>query len=118
MLVYGREREKHEKRLDALLKRLSDLGLTVNVQKCIIGQSKVEFFGLVFSSDGISLAFDKTKALKEAKPPTTPGEVSSLLGLSQYCSRFIKNHAIIVDPLRKLTRSKTKWKWDEEENNA
>ena len=45
-------------------------------------------------------------------------EVSSLLGLSQYCSRFIKNHAIIVEPLRKLTRAKSDWKWTDEERIA
>ena len=118
MLVYGKTREEHNVRLNALLQRLDELGLTVNIRKCHIGQSSVEFFGLVFSVDGIRLSFDKTKALKEAKPPTTPGEVSSLLGLSTYCSRFIKNHATITDPLRKLTRSKADWKWTEVEKEA
>jgi hypothetical protein len=78
---------------------------------CIIGQPKVEFVVLVVSADGIQLSFDKTKTLKEAKPPTSTGEVRGLLGLSQYCSRFIKNHAIIDESLRKLTRSKSKWDW-------
>ncbi len=94
------------------------MGLTVNVKKCHIGQSSVDFFGLVFSVEGSRLSFDKIKSLKDAKPPTTPGEVSSLLGLSTYCSRFIKNHATITDPLRKLTRSKAEIKWTEEEKQA
>ncbi len=50
---------------------------------------KCWIFGLVFSVDGIRLLFDKTKALKEAKPLTKPSEVSGLLRLSTYCSRFI-----------------------------
>jgi hypothetical protein len=118
MLVYGKTREEHNVRLNALLQRLDELGLTVNVRKCHIGQGSVEFFGLVFSVDGIRLSFDKTKTLKEAKPPTTPGEVSSLLGLSTYFSRFIKNHATISDPLRKLTLSKADWKWTGVEKEA
>ena len=73
--------------------------------------------------------FRKTGALLKKctcffKRPTTPSEVSSLLGLSTYCSRFLKNHATITDPLRKLTRNKkdnrTKidMKWTEEEQRA
>jgi hypothetical protein len=64
------------------------------------------------------LCFDKIKSLKDAKPPTTPGEVSSLLGLSTFCSRLIKNHATITDPLRELTRSKAEMKWTEVEKQA
>jgi hypothetical protein len=93
--------------------------LTVNVDKCLIERNKVEFFGLIFSTDGISLSLDKIKALKDAAPPITTSEVSSLLGLSTYCSRFIKDHATITDPLRMLTRQKkvkgmkTNIKWTE-----
>ena len=49
-----------------LLKRLDELGLIVNVKKCHIGQSSVDFFGLVFSAEGIRLSFDKIKSLKDA----------------------------------------------------
>jgi hypothetical protein len=76
--------------------------LTVNVDKCLIKRNKVEFFGLIFSKDGISPAQDKIKTLKEATPPTTASEVSSLLGLSTYCSGFIRDHATITDPLRMI----------------
>ena len=94
------------------------------MDKCLIKRNKVEFFGLIFSTDGISLSQDKIKALKEATPPTTASEVSSLLGLSTYCSRFIRDHATITDPLRKLTRqkkvkgTKPNIKWTEVEQKA
>ena len=106
------------------MKRLDEKGLTVNVDKCLIKRNKVEFFGFIFSTDGISLSQDKIKALKEATPPTTASEVSSLLGLSTYCSRFIRDHATITDPLRKLTRqkkvkgTKPNIKWTEVEQKA
>ena len=64
------------------------------------------------------------QALKDATSATTQSEVSSLLGLSTYSSRFIKNHTIINDPLRMLTRnkrdknSKATLKWTEVEQKA
>ena len=64
------------------------------------------------------------QALKDATSATTQSEVSSLLGLSTYSSRLIKNHTIINDPLRMLTRnkrdknSKATLKWIEVEQKA
>ena len=123
LLVHGKDDEEHDRRLDALLKRLNDKGLTVNINKCRFKQKSVEFFGLIFSEDGIRLTFDKTQALRDAKTPKSPGEISSLLGLSTYCSRFIKDHATITDPLRQLTRKrsnldKSPMSWGVKEENA
>ena len=118
ILVFGETREQHDERVNKLFDRMDKKGLTVNERKCAIGKAEVEFYGLKFSSEGIGLTEDKTRALREAAPPTSPGEVSSLLGLSTYCDRFIENHADIVDPLRKLTRSKSQWNWGEKEDNA
>ncbi|CAF1082211.1 unnamed protein product [Brachionus calyciflorus] len=118
ILVYGVTKAEHNERLDKLFKRLNEKGLTVNLRKCKLGLEKVEFFGVEFSSQGIRMTEDKTKALKEASVPTSPGEVQSLLGLSTYCSRFIQNHAEITDPLRKLIRGKNEWKWDTDQDKA
>jgi hypothetical protein len=62
ILVHGKDEEEHDKNVDALLKRLDEKRLTVNVDKCLIKRNKVEFFGLIFSKDGISPAQDKIKA--------------------------------------------------------
>ena len=113
ILIYGKDMVEHDERVDAVLRRLRDRGMTVNPEKCVFGKPEVEFYGMVFSADGIQLTDEKVKALKEAKTPSTPGEVSSLIGLATYCSKFIPNLSSIIEPLRKLTRIGEEWKWNE-----
>lgn len=67
---------------------------------------------------GIRLTHDKIKALVEATTPSNASEVHSLLGLSTYASRFVKKHADIVEPLRKLIRKNTRWSWGPSEDEA
>ena len=118
ILIHGIDEEDHDKKVEAFLMKCSKLGLTVNPKKCKIKQKSVEFFGLIFSADGIRLTHDKLQALRDATDPTTPGEVSSLLGLATYCSRFIKNLATVTEPLRRLTRKSAKWEWGEEQQKS
>ncbi|CAF0872863.1 unnamed protein product [Brachionus calyciflorus] len=109
---------EHDILLDKVLNRINESGLTVNPDKCCFGVEELEFFGLKFTRKGVKLTEDKVKALREAKSPRSVGELQSLLGLSTYCSRYIKDHAIIVEPLRKLLKKGTRWRWSKIEENA
>ena len=51
-------------------------------------------------------------------PPQSASEVKSLLGMVQYVSRFIPQHAATTAPLRNLTKTHHAWKWDEEEQKT
>jgi hypothetical protein len=46
-----------------------EIGLTLNDEKCLFNQNKLTFFGLVFSSDGISADPAKVSAIKNAPAP-------------------------------------------------
>ena len=54
----------------------------------------------------------KASALQNAS------DIKSLLGMTQYVSRFISKYATITAPLRFLTRQDTSWKWGQEEQKA
>jgi len=115
--VHGKTIEEHDQRLLALLDRLNEIGLTVNIDKCEFGKTEIDFYGLKFSDKGIALTEHKIKALKEATPPKTASELRSFLGLASYCSRYIPNLATISDKLWKLTRNKVKWNWTADHQN-
>ena len=51
IIIFGSNKEEHE-RLEAVLKRLEDSGLTVNESKCEFGKKRLKFFGLEFSEEG------------------------------------------------------------------
>ena len=76
ILIYGATQEEHDAPLEALFTRLEERGLTLNKQKCEFNRNKMDFFGTVFSANGIPL--DEKKV--HANPPTNISEARSLLG--------------------------------------
>ena len=85
IFVFGKYLSSHDKALRLLLDRLSEKGLTVNPKKCVFYQRSVEFFGYVFSNEGIT----------------------------NYCAGFIPNYATLTAPLRQLAKKYSRWLWTE-----
>jgi hypothetical protein len=71
----------------------------------------LEFFGQIFSKDGVNPDPKRIKALKNASLPTNVSEVRSLLGMANYI--VIPNFATITAPLRDLTKKNAKFVWSE-----
>ena len=114
VIIMGKTREESFKNVDLFFQRLSDVGLTVNPEKCKFDLTEITFFGLKLSSKGVSLNDAKIKALKAFKTPANASELLSFLGLAVYASRWIKDLATLSEPLRQLTRKGTRWLWSEE----
>ncbi|GJX07836.1 putative reverse transcriptase domain-containing protein [Tanacetum coccineum] len=60
----------------------------------------------------------KIEAVKNWKPPKTPTEIRSFLGLAGYYRRFIKNFSKIAKPLTLLTQKDKKFEWGDKQENA
>ena len=118
IIVWGRNREEHDKCLHLVLQRLEESGLTVNIKKCSFGQTSMDFFGLNFSADGIKLKQSKIDALLNAKSPQNQKELKSLNGLVNYCAKFIPDLATLLTPLRSLMKRNTRWVWEDEHETA
>ncbi|CAF1137532.1 unnamed protein product, partial [Brachionus calyciflorus] len=118
IIVFGSTKEEHDRRLEKVLQRLQDNGLTVNEKKCEFGKTSLDFFGLKFSQKGISLDNRKFEAILNAKSPSTAGEVRSLLGLANYCARFIPDFATITEPLRELIKKIVTFNWEKRHEQA
>ena len=89
ILVFGKSQEEHDQALEATFKRLRESGLTLNRNKCVYNQAELAFFGYVFSADGMSPDPSKVQEIINLATPSTVSEVRSLLGMANYCSRFI-----------------------------
>ena len=113
VIIYGVNVQEHDKALHAVLTRFQELNRTLRKDKCQFYMPRTEFFGMVFSAQGMSLDPAKVKAIKQVDPPTTVSDVRSLLGMTNYVSRFIRNYADMVAPLRDLTHKGVEFKWQE-----
>ena len=79
IVVYGKDQGDHDRALDQTLQRLHQSGLTINPQKCEFNKPSIEFFGNIFSKDGIAPAPSKVQALHDAPEPRNPTELRSFL---------------------------------------
>ena len=118
IIVFGKGKDEHDRNFRGVLQRLQDNNLRLNEDKCEFSKSEVSFYGHIFSSSSIKLDSKKVEAIHNASPSQYASDVKSLLGMTQYVSRFIPNYATITAPLRFLTRQDTPWKWEQEEQKA
>ena len=118
ILVFGKSHEEHDQNLRAVFQRLREKGLILNKSKCEYSKDKLEFFGYVFSKDGIAPDPKKVEEVVNLSTPSTASEVRSLLGMTNYCSRFIPDYATKTEPLRKLTHKDQPWCWTTEHDRA
>ena len=118
ILVFGKSHEEHDQNLRAVFQRLREKGLTLNKSKCEYRKDKLEFFGYVFSKDGIAPEPKKVEEVVNLSTPSTASEVRSLLGMTNYCSRFIPDYATKTEPLRKLTHKDQPWSWTTKHDQA
>ena len=118
ILLGGRDKTEHREVLKTVLKRARDHGITFNREKCQFGMEQIEFFGHVFSKDGLKPSPDKVRAVKECGMPENKETVRSFLGMAGYLDNFIENYAGIAAPLYQLTRKETKFTWGKQEKEA
>ena len=118
ILVFGKTQSAHDHALEAVFQRLKERGLTLNKSKCEYSKDKVEFFGYVFSGDGIAPDPKKIEDIINLQTPTSASEVRSLLGMTNYCSRFIPDYATKTEPLRRLTHKDQPWEWTPQHDSA
>lgn len=57
-------------------------------------------------------------AVKEVRRPESASAVCTFLGLVNFCTRFIPDLAITLEPLRKLKRGDFSFHWDKEQDRA
>ena len=95
------------------MKRLEEKGITLNLQKCRFSKHKLEFYGYVFTSEGMKPSENKIKLIKEAARPEDQKAVRSFLGLKRL-KRFIQDCSTKTFPLRQLLKHDSKFAWTTE----
>jgi len=69
VLVHASTQELNDKRLEQVLKRMIEAGVTLNIDKCTFRVPKIKFLGNVLSAGTIEVDPDKVSAV--FKPTST-----------------------------------------------
>ena len=91
-------------KLNKVLTRLEQYGLTLNVEKCHFAQTSVKCLGHIVSKDGVSTDPAKISTVKSWPRPSNVKELKSFLGFAGYYRRFIEHYSQIAKPLNELTQ--------------
>ena len=118
ILVHGKTQQEHDERLRAVLKRLAEVGLTLNQEKCAFSQKQVKFLGQILTAEGIQSDPDKIAAIIGMREPTTIKELRRFLGMTNQLSKFTPHLSEITKPLRDLLSTKNQWTWDHAQKQA
>ena len=118
VIVSGKSQAEHDNSLKKVFARLSKYGLTLNKSKCEFNKNKIEFYGMIFSANGMEPSPDKVKSIQDMDIPKKKEEVRSFLGMVNYSSRFIRNFSTLSEPLRRLTHKGQDFVWGEDQSKA
>ena len=118
VLIHECTPEEHDARLEKVLQRLQDAGLTLNLQKCQFSQSEVKFLGQVVNKDGIYPDPDMVRAIQEVQPPKTVSDIRRFFGMYNHLSKFAPNLAEKTKLLRELLNKHNQWTWEEPQRKA
>ena len=105
LLIFGKDREEHDRHMQAVLQRLSAADLKLNWSKCHLRQNRVKYLGHWLSAGGVMPDDEKLKAIQEMANPKSRSDIRRFLGMATYLGKFIPRLSQITDPLRKLMKN-------------
>ena len=117
ILVYGDSMEQLKTRLEDILQRCQDNGITISKKKIEVGTC-VTFAGFDVSAEGYTPTADRYEAIKNFATPKNLTGARSFHGLTQGFYEFAPELAQISEPITKCLSTKTAFNWgpDQEES--
>ena len=91
LVVYGTNREEHDRRLHNLLQKCQTIGIKLNPEKLEIGLDAITFMGHRITKEGIVVDPAKVRAITDMSAPETIGDLRRFLGMINYVQKFIPN---------------------------
>ena len=89
-------------RLEEILTRFSDKGITVSGQKCEFGLTEIEILGHLINEKEIKFSDKKLRGVNATVLPKTGKMLQSFLGLANYFREHVRNIHEHEKPLRQL----------------
>ena len=112
--VFGKTEQEHDENLVRLMEVAQREGLVFNSSKCVIKAKQVNFFGALYTSNGIKPDPAKVKDIRSMPTPQDKEDLQTFLGMITYLGSFIPNLAERAQPLRDLLKQNVPFVWQED----
>ena len=116
--VHGPTEEEHDANLHNLMLVAREHGLVFNLDKCIIKEELITFFGMLFDTEGVHPDPEKVEAIRAIQVPQDAQELQSFLGIATYMAPFIPNLSALSEPLRNLLKKGSDFHWSPSHSTA
>ena len=89
VLVFSPEEETHLLHLRKLFERFSEYSLTINLQKCKLGVTSIDYIGHHIDSSGITPLSEKLTAIQNFLKPSNMRRLRRFVGMIAFYKKFI-----------------------------
>ena len=93
-------------------------GLVFNVEKCVVKQPSIKFFGWIYNKDCAHLDPSKVTAIHNRLAPEIPSQLQKFLGMVTYLSPFVPSLSSFTAPLHGLLKKDVEFTWNETYQDA
>ncbi len=116
--IHSENWETHLRHLEAVLAKLREVNLKLNLGKCSFAARSIAFLGHVVSNEGTRPDPSKIDVVVHFPVPKIVTDVRSFLGLTRYYRNYVRGYARLAVPLFELTRKEVAFVWDSGCQNA
>jgi hypothetical protein len=111
ILIWGASKGEHDERLQKVLKKCREEGLTINVEKCQWGKQRIQYLGFELSREGIAQTDEMVAKIVGHTTPKTRVQLQSFLGLVNFYRRFVSGFAELAKSLTELLQKGRRFVW-------
>ena len=101
VIIYSPTFDQHVIHLDDILGRLNDANFRLNIEKCHIARTSIDYLGHHIERRNIRPNADNIRSLLETPQPTTAKEAFRFVKATEYYRKFIPRFSTIAQPLYK-----------------
>ena len=106
VLIFGKDIQEHDARLEQVLQQIQAAGATLNQEKCQFRKSSIKFLGHLVDATGIRSDPDKTSAIANMPTPKNISDLRRFMGMINQLGKFSSNLAELTQPLCELISKK------------
>jgi hypothetical protein len=117
-VIWGRNAEEHDARLEKFFDHVRDTGLKLNEKKSRFNTDRVSYVGHVLTSEGLEPSPERIQAIIDMPDPNDKAALQTFLGMVTYLGKFVPNLSKMTAPLRELTEKGVAWSWEERHARA
>jgi len=96
--------ETHKNVLDKICQCLNEFNLGINLSKCVLDQSTVNYLGYELTADGYSATNKNVATILNYELPKTICQLHRFCGMINFYHKAIENCSALLKPLYKILR--------------